>query len=258
MMIRIDKEQIAQTAAARRKAASDTHASTSTTETTKFAAQLLGKERSGGIRNQLPGRSPSNAPTPFSTNKSQNNLSMLHAQRLAHWSPVIKYCAAKYGVPIDLICGIMLQESGGNPKAKSYCGATGLMQLMPATARRFGVTDIWNPGQNIEGGVRYLRYLLDHYRGNPTKVIAAYNSGEGNVDKHGGIPPFAETQHYVPSVMQFAHSVANILRGGPMPMRAMIRATLPAHSIANFTSATHTQRPTPETTTTLAARMARL
>lgn len=184
-------------------------------------------------------------------------ISLLHAERLAYWAPLIKQNSAKYGVPIELICGVMLQESGGNPKARSHCGATGLMQLMPATARRFGVTNIWDPRQNVEGGVRYLRYLLDHFRGNSTLVVAAYNSGEGNVAKYRGIPPFKETQNYVPSVFQFARSVGSILRGGAgIPMRSLIRSAMPAHAIANF-PAQPPRRPDP-TPQALATRFARL
>lgn len=189
-------------------------------------------------------------------------ISLLHAQRLAYWAPCIAQSAHKYGVPVSLVCGIMLQESGGNPKAKSYCGATGLMQLMPATARRMGVTNIWDPAQNIEGGTKYLRYLMDNFHGNPQKVIAGYNAGEGNVQKYGGVPPFAETQHYVPSVMSFAQSVNSILSGGPQAgviMRQAVRDTMPRHAIANFFPTAATQRPTPTATPqAIAGRLARI
>lgn len=186
-------------------------------------------------------------------------ITLLHAQRLANWAPLIRQNAAKYGVPLELICGVMLQESGGNPTARSHCGATGLMQLMPATARRFGVTNIQNPAQNVEGGVRYLRYLTDYFHGDVRKVVAAYNSGEGNVTKYGGIPPFKETQNYVPSVLGFAQTIGQMLRGTVPPMRQMIRTTMPRHAVANF-SATDgpTNRPRPLPVATAAQRLARI
>lgn len=185
------------------------------------------------------------------------SVSLLHAQRLATWAPLIKASAARNGVPIELVCGVMLQESGGNPKARSHCGATGLMQLMPATAKRMGVTDIWNPAQNIEGGVRYLRYLTDYFRGDPRKVVAAYNAGEGNVSKYGGVPPFKETQNYVPAVLGFAQSIGGMLRGA-QPMRQMIRATMPRHAIANFPTEAQSTAKRPMTPTTAAQRLARM
>lgn len=145
-------------------------------------------------------------------------ISMTHASRLAYFSPIIHRCAAKYRVPVALICGVMLQESGGNPKAVSHCGARGLMQLMPATARRMGVGNIMDPRQNIEGGVRYLRLLLDRFRGDVKLAVAAYNCGEGNVEKYGNrIPPFAETRAYVPNVLAYAETIHHILRGAGRP-----------------------------------------
>jgi soluble lytic murein transglycosylase-like protein len=91
-------------------------------------------------------------------------------------------------------------ESNYNPLAVSTKGALGLMQLVPSTARRFGVADAFNPAQNVEGGVRYLKYLLDHYNGDHRLALAAYNAGEGTVERFGGIPPFAETRSYVSRV----------------------------------------------------------
>jgi hypothetical protein len=97
---------------------------------------------------------------------------------------------------------VIQAESAFNYRARSRTGALGLMQLMPQTAERFGVLDPFDPRQNITGGTKYLRWLLDYFKGDLTKTIAAYNAGEGAVDKHGGIPPFAETLAYVPRVMQ--------------------------------------------------------
>lgn len=97
-----------------------------------------------------------------------------------------------------LIYSIMHQESSFKPRAMSHKGARGLMQLMPGTAARFGVTNIWNPKQNIEGGVRYMRFLLDLFAGDVKLALAGYNAGEGAVIKYGyQVPPYSETQEYV-------------------------------------------------------------
>jgi hypothetical protein len=97
-----------------------------------------------------------------------------------------------------LLYSIMHQESSFKPRAMSYKGARGLMQLMPGTAARFGVTSIWDPKQNIEGGARYMRFLLDMFAGDVRLALAGYNAGEGAVMKYGyNVPPYAETQEYV-------------------------------------------------------------
>jgi soluble lytic murein transglycosylase-like protein len=96
-----------------------------------------------------------------------------------------------------LIHSVIKVESNYNPFAVSPKGAQGLMQLIPSTARRFGVNDVFNPIQNIEGGAKYLRYLLDLYHENIPLALAAYNAGEGAVAKYGTVPPFSETQNYL-------------------------------------------------------------
>lgn len=97
-----------------------------------------------------------------------------------------------------LLYSIMHQESSFKPRAMSYKGARGLMQLMPPTATRFGVTNIWDPKQNIEGGARYMRFLLDLFEGDVRLALAGYNAGEGAVMKYGyKVPPYSETQEYV-------------------------------------------------------------
>ena len=108
--------------------------------------------------------------------------------------------SAKYNLPPELILGVIRQESGFQSCATSSAGACGVMQLMPETARELGVTNRYDVRQNIEGGCKYLRQLSDRYDGDLDKTLAAYNAGPGNVDKYGGIPPFAETQNYVTSI----------------------------------------------------------
>ncbi|MGQ4661259.1 transglycosylase SLT domain-containing protein [Lysobacter sp. F6437] len=112
----------------------------------------------------------------------------------------IAAAAAKYGVEEAIVRAIIHAESAFNPNALSRVGAQGLMQLMPATARRFGVSNAFDAGQNIQGGVEYLAWLLKRFDGNLTFAAAGYNAGEGNVDKYNGVPPFSETQRYVQRV----------------------------------------------------------
>lgn len=100
-----------------------------------------------------------------------------------------------------LVLAVITVESSGNPDAVSGAGATGLMQLMPATAERFGVEDATDPADNIKGGVAYLDWLMGEFGGDPMLVLAAYNAGEGSVRRHEGVPPFAETRAYVPKVL---------------------------------------------------------
>jgi hypothetical protein len=112
-------------------------------------------------------------------------------------SYIVSSCL-RYGIDPLLIYAQMHQESSFKPRAFSNKGASGYMQLMPATARRFGVTNIWDPQQNIDGGVRYMRFLLDTFNGDVDLALAGYNAGEGAVMKYGwNIPPYNETQEYV-------------------------------------------------------------
>ncbi len=138
-------------------------------------------------------------------------ISKKHAKRLAQYAPYIESAARRYKVPVELICGVILQESGAQRKAVSHCGARGLMQLMPGTARRFGVRNSFDPAQNIDGGTRYLRFLLNHFKGDISLALAGYNAGEHNVEKYGNkIPPFKETQNYVPAVLNYTQSMIDI------------------------------------------------
>lgn len=113
---------------------------------------------------------------------------------------VVEQIAAQQSLPPQLLHSVIKVESNYNPLAVSNKGAQGLMQLIPATARRFGVENAFNPVENIQGGAKYLRYLLDLYQGDYPLALAAYNAGEGAVAKYGGVPPYKETRSYVQSV----------------------------------------------------------
>jgi hypothetical protein len=134
--------------------------------------------------------------------------SVVRAPRMQHLQGV----AERYGTDIlkatlgtdvspALVLAVIGIESAGKSDAVSHAGAVGLMQLIPATAERFGVTDSTDPGQNIKGGVAYLDWLLDEFNNDPLMVLAAYNAGEGAVKANKGVPPYAETRDYVPKVL---------------------------------------------------------
>lgn len=114
---------------------------------------------------------------------------------------IIAQAASMQQLDSGLIKAVMHTESGFNPSARSPVGAQGLMQLMPATARRFAVSNAYDPAQNVMGAAKYLSFLLKRFNYNTELALAAYNAGEGNVDKYRGIPPFRETQDYVRRVM---------------------------------------------------------
>jgi soluble lytic murein transglycosylase-like protein len=117
------------------------------------------------------------------------------------YDALVRQSAARHGVDPNLVFAVMRQESGFHPRAVSYKGASGLMQLMPATAQRLGVTNIFDPAQNIDAGTKYLRFLLDMFNGDVHLALAGYNAGENAVIRSGyQIPKYRETQNYVKSI----------------------------------------------------------
>ena len=126
----------------------------------------------------------------------------------------IEDASLRYGVPVRLVSAVIRAESGFNPRAVSRKGAQGLMQLMPTTASMLGVRNSFDPGQNIDGGVRHLRGLIDRFPQSLSLAIAAYNAGERAVVQYGGIPPYPETQDYVTKVMRF---YSGTVEGGSTP-----------------------------------------
>lgn len=120
-----------------------------------------------------------------------------------NYEELIQNVSGRHSLDADLIRAVIRAESGFNSYARSHKGAMGLMQLMPDTARSLNVFEPYDPYHNVDGGVRYLKMLLGRYQGDVSLSLAAYNAGSGAVDKHGGIPPYAETREYVRRVLQY-------------------------------------------------------
>lgn len=131
-----------------------------------------------------------------------------HTMDSARLNGIVAVQSHAYGVPASLVRAVIEQESGGDPAAVSPAGAMGLMQLMPGTAAAYGVSNPFDPEQNVAGGVAYLHDLLVRYHNNLTLALAAYNAGSGAVQKYGGVPPYAETRGYVNNVTTMYHDAA--------------------------------------------------
>ncbi len=146
------------------------------------------------INNQSTLKTNDTKDTSFEEVLNANNKKEVNANN------IFQDAANKYGVPANLLKAVAKVESNYNPNAVSSAGASGVMQLMPATAKGLGVTDVFDPVQNIHGGAKYLSQLYKKYDGNLELTLAGYNAGPGNVAKYGGVPPFKETQNYIVKV----------------------------------------------------------
>lgn len=166
---------------------------------------------------------------------SESSVLPSYSRNQNAYDDLINNASSTFGVEQGLIKAIMHTESGFNPAARSPVGAQGLMQLMPATARRFMVGNSFDPAQNIMGGVRYLDFLLKRYNNNHELAIAAYNAGEANVDKYHGIPPFRETQDYVRRVMSRFN---NLYSGG---LKASATGGFAGSNISNASNRSNTE-----------------
>lgn len=134
----------------------------------------------------------------------------------ADYSRYVQKSAQKYEIEPELIHAVIRTESNGNHRAVSKKGAMGLMQLMPSTASDMNVGNPFNPEENIEGGTRYLRSLIEKFNGNLTLAIAAYNSGPKTVERYGNVPPISETRHYVNSVLALYNGKRHYDVSGPV------------------------------------------
>ncbi|WP_407945298.1 lytic transglycosylase domain-containing protein [Paraburkholderia antibiotica] len=149
----------------------------------------------------------------LSTRPSRPRVSACADCNYATMEPLIRNVSHAVGVDPALVAAVIDVESGFNRRAVSPAGAQGLMQLMPATAQGLGVSDVYDPVQNVAAGTLYLDQMLRQFSGNLSYALAAYNAGEANVRSYGGIPPFAETQAYVPRVL--SRYAAFKARGAP-------------------------------------------
>lgn len=173
-------------------------------------------------------------------------LTFAATSNAANINDIVGNASKRYGVSEKLIHAVIKAESGYNPKAYSHAGAAGLMQLMPDTAKRYGVTVRFNPEQCVDGGTHYLRDLLDMFDGNVKLAVAGYNAGEGAVIRYGKkIPPYSETQDYVKKVManlngfssdkvQFKAEIASFSDKKPVKTKSKFMNVAAAKALADF------------------------
>jgi len=168
-----------------------------------YKAAAKGKHRKAGNLLKIlkvEGKPKRRASCPLSTG-SARIVSRRHPAS-GEIAKLVRNLAPHYSLDPNLVLAVVEAESGFNSRAKSPKNAQGLMQLIPATASRFGVKDVWDPEQNLRGGMAYLRWLLDHFDGDVKLALAGYNAGENAVERHGGIPPYDETQKYVKKIIR--------------------------------------------------------
>lgn len=169
-----------------------------------FGTLLLGPQSMNVKANILKNTSTqtlNNALKEINATNAVENVSSTNGTSKSQIMSMISKISQKHGVDEKLVKALIKQESGFNAKATSKVGAMGLMQLMPSTAKGLGVQDAYNPVQNVDGGVRYLKSMLNKYNGNIILALAAYNAGPGAVDKYSGVPPYPETQNYVKNIL---------------------------------------------------------
>ncbi|MCO5760847.1 MAG: transglycosylase SLT domain-containing protein [Chromatiaceae bacterium] len=169
-----------------------------------FAEAVKGRHRLASTQLKLlkvkadPKRKPSCGPT----GGAETQIALRPHPASGEIAKLVHSLAPNYRLDPSLVLAVVEVESNFNPQARSPKDAQGLMQLIPATAERFGVADVWDPEQNLKGGMAYLRWLLDRFEGDLKLALAGYNAGEGAVEKHGGVPPFEETQAYVARILR--------------------------------------------------------
>src|SRR5579859_1742283 len=169
---------------------------------TLFAARLSAAESPAPTQSR-------STPTALKA-QSVPGVAGLRSGEAVPFQSLIEAAARKHGVRPALLAALVKQESNFKPNARSAVGAKGLTQLMDATARGLGVTDPFDPAQSLDGGARFLGGLLKQFKGNESLALAAYNAGPGAVQKYGGIPPYQETQRYVPKVLGYATQFGRI------------------------------------------------
>jgi soluble lytic murein transglycosylase-like protein len=140
-------------------------------------------------------------PTPAGPTEAAPSGAMPATIGSAQFDSAVADAASQNSMDPNLVKSVIQQESAFNPKAVSSCGAMGLMQLMPETAKALGCGDAFDPVQNIQAGTKYLKSLMDRFHGDTSLALAAYNAGAGAVEKYNGVPPFAETQNYVKNIL---------------------------------------------------------
>ncbi|WP_269435862.1 lytic transglycosylase domain-containing protein [Gracilibacillus suaedae] len=184
------------------------NSNTNDTETdfSQLLQSLIGNSSDTSNKSEIPAEYFLNNPETAQSIRSQLNANPVtdisdNTRFTSDISAIIEQAANQYNVDPQLIDAVIQTESNYNQQAVSHAGAQGLMQLMPETAKGLGVQNPFDPVENILGGAKYLKQMLDRYDGNKTLALAAYNAGPGNVDKYNDVPPFSETQSYVQKVL---------------------------------------------------------